>query len=318
MNQVSSSTAYYQTSNIDNAVNGRGDISSQIPVDSDLPAQTRILVTLFDSYTNSEATQLTHYAIAEKDKVFNINDGSSESTFPTDANIISPSLSAVGLTVNNESRIDVNIDDHIYTWQNIYSSSADYSVIDGSSEISGWTFNLAGDAGNGWLAQLYAPVKTSGTTIDIPALQTNTGINVSNAGCNGDYCLSVSSYVADDFQLQRTHLRSTTTNDSRNFYQTIFATPKTDQVLMDSSTGEELNPNSISDRLEVSLAQMDVNNNNAVELFMSDSINPQELISATPGQYYDVNGLISMPSEYKQRRLALMGSEVQIYKNGTN
>ena len=85
-----------------------------------------------------------------------------------------------------------------------------------------------------------------------------------------------------------------------------------------SSTDEVLNIDNNNDRLEVSLAQLDMESEAQVKQFFAHNINPQVLISSAIPNYNDVNGLLSMASDDKLRRIEIMGSEVQFYQQGVN
>ncbi|OLQ86184.1 hypothetical protein BIY21_18395 [Vibrio ponticus] len=317
VDQVSGSTQYYQTSYIDNAVDGH-NIAAKIPVKSPLPAQEKVLVTLFNSYAANQATDLTHYAIMNGSSVYNVADTGTISGNPTDQNILTPTLDALTLgTLSNtaSSRIDANIGSHIYTWQPIYALDQEYSVIDGNSDIKKWSLNLTISDNNNWAGKVFAPVETNGTTIAAPTL-TALATNISSSCTIGDFCVSSASFDDSEVDLQRTHIRSQTTNSSRSFYQTILASAKNEQVLMQSSS-ERLAPTT-GDRVEISLAKVDQISQAKVEHFLSWSINPEELVSSSPANFNDVNGFISMPSDDKERRIAIMGSELQMYRSSVN
>ena len=98
---------------------------------------------------------------------------------------------------------------------------------------------------------------------------------------------------------------------------TIFAAPNKDQVLM-NSTEETLNIDNNHDRLEVSLAQLDTESEVQVKQFFAHNIDPQVLISTSNPDFHDLNGLLSMASDDKSRRIEIMGSEVQFYQQGVN
>lgn len=317
VDQVDVNTSYYQSSYIDNSVNGN-TIASGIKVNSDVPASHNVLVTLFDTYSGGENRDLSHYAVMDASYVYDSSQGSgSQSGLPTDENIVKPVFTATGLTLNYASKIDVEIDNEIHTWQPIYESGQVYGVIDGSSVIDNWSFDIEAstDAASGsWNAKIYDSVDSAGTTVVLPTLNALTA-SITSAGCTG-YCLSADGYAVSEYQIQRTHLRSSN-NNNRNFYQTIFAAPNKGQVLM-NSTDEVLNIDNNNDRLEVSLAQLDTESEAQVKQFFAHNIDPQVLISSAIPNYNDVNGLLSMASDDKLRRIEIMGSEVQFYQQGVN
>ncbi|MFI3276587.1 flagellar sheath protein A [Vibrio sp.] len=317
VDQVANNTSYYQSSYIDNSINGK-TIASGITVNSDIPASNNVLVTLFESYDGTEARDLSHYVVMDASYVYDSSQGSgSKSGAPTDENIVKQMLTANGLTLSNTSKIDVEIDNEIHTWQPIYESGQVYAVIEGSSTIDNWSFDIEAStdvASGGWNAKIYDSVDSTGTTVSLPTLNTLTA-SITNTGCTG-YCLSADGYTESEYQIQRTHLRSSNYNN-RNFYQTIFAVPNKNQVLM-NSTDEVLNIDNNNDRLEVSLAQLDTENKSQLKQFFAHNIDPQVLISSTIPNYKDVNGLLSMASDDKLRRIEIMGSEVQFYQQGVN
>lgn len=317
VDQVANNTSYYQSSYIDNSTNGK-TIASGITVNSDIPASNNVLVTLFESYDGIEARDLSHYVVMDASYVYDSSQGSgSKSGAPTDENIVKQTFTANGLTLSNTSKIDVEIDNEIHTWQPIYESGQDYGVIDGSSVIDKWSFDIEAStdvATGSWNAKIYDSVDSTGTTVALPTLSALTA-TITSTGCTG-YCLSADGYEVSEYQIQRTHLRSSNGNN-RNFYQTIFAAPNKDQMLM-SSTDEVLNIDNNNDRLEVSLAQLDMESEAQVKQFFAHNINPQVLISSAIPNYNDVNGLLSMASDDKLRRIEIMGSEVQFYQQGVN
>ncbi|ANU37648.1 hypothetical protein [Vibrio scophthalmi] len=317
VDQISPSTKYYQTSYVDNAVDGR-NISAKIPVKSGIPAQDKILVTLFDSYTSNEATNLTHYTVMAGNSVYDSTTSGIISGSPSETNLLKPTFDALALgalSTTQSSQIDVKIDDDIYTWQRIYQLNQQYSVIDGPSSIESWSFNLAVNAVHDWSGQVWAPVETYGTTISAPTLNAFTA-NINSRCTSGNHCVLATGFDDSEVQLQRTHIRSHTNNDSRSFYQTIFSTPRSEQVLMESSS-EILAPNP-ADKVEISIAKLDPNANKQVNQFLAWGIDLQSLVSASTPSFHDVNGLISMPSDDKERRISIMGSELQMYRNGVN
>ncbi|RXJ74558.1 flagellar sheath protein A [Veronia nyctiphanis] len=273
VDQVDANTRYYQSSYIDNSTNGK-TVGAGIPVNSELPSSNNVLVTLFDAYSGGETRDLSRYVVMDSSYVYNSAQGNgSKSGVPTDQNLLKFGFTATGLTLNSGSKIDVEIDNEIYTWQPIYESGQTYSVVDGSSDIDKWSFDIEAttdtNSGN-WSAKIYAPVDKNGTSVVLPTLNPFTA-SITTSGCSADYCLSADGYSASDFQLQRTHLRSSN-NNTRNFYQTIFASPNKDQVLM-KSTDEVLNIDNSKDRLEVSLAQLDTRKASQVKQFFAHNIN---------------------------------------------
>lgn len=317
VDQVSSNTKYYQTSYIDNAVNGH-NISSKIPVETSIPAQDKILVTLFDSYLSNEATDLTHYTVMMGNSVYDSSTSGIVSGSPSENNLLKPTFNALALgtlSTTESSQIDVNIDDKIYTWQPIYQLNQQYSVIDGSSSIENWSFNLAVNANHGWTGQVWAPVETHGTAISAPTLNAFSA-SIDSSCTSGSHCVSTTGFDDSELQLQRTHIRSHTNNASRSFYQTIFSVPHSEQVLMESSS-ETLAP-SATDKVEISVAKLEPSSDKQIKQFLAWGIAPHSLISVTTPDFHDVNGLISMPSDDKERRISIMGNELHMYRNGVN
>ncbi|MBW3696581.1 hypothetical protein EK599_12825 [Vibrio sp. T187] len=321
------STAWYHSSYSANNENG-GANATGVPVSAPASPSDSVLVTLFNTYSSGQATDLTHYSIMDSGYLYNAGGSNPLSGIPTDTNLTTDYTLNMGVfdfSSATASRIEVNINDGLYTWQPIYGTGQAYKTRDtnGISGIDGWSFNFSGttDVGSGaWGATIYAAVENENdTTVVIPAALTTFDASIVSSGCSSlsDSCLSASGYSASDFNIQRTHLRSSTSG-GKNFYQTIYATPNAEQPIMESSSSIVANIDNNNDRLEVSLGSLTELNETTIKLFMSENFVPQGVIDPTLDSFENLNGLVSMPSDHLTRRLALMGTDYMFLQNGVH
>jgi|GEM_PF-3429270 len=318
--QVSTSTEYYQTSYIDAATSGK-QVGTGVGVKSELPAQDKVLVTLFDSYNglSGQKKELTHYQLADKSMVYDVNGSSSQSVNPTNQGVIRPGLTINGVTLdnNNANRIDVAYASEVYEWQPIYQTSANYSYVTDQAPFSSWSFFLNGEVDvSNWKYHAMLPAKGNALNIVAPSLTAFNSTVESSCASGSDFCLSSSGFTASDFDVQRTHLRANTTNSSRVFYQTIYSAPSAEVPLMKSST-ETLLPDSNNNRMEVSLAKLTASEN-AVKYFMGKSIDVQLLTGNSTRNYFDVNGPVTQKTSAINRYIALMGESLTVVSAGKN
>ncbi|USD66235.1 hypothetical protein [Vibrio sp. SCSIO 43136] len=320
--QVSSSTARYQTSYIDSSVSG-GTVGLKVPVRSELPAQDSVLVTLFDDYTSNEAKTLTHYGVADSSFVYNTNNTSTNSVIPTNRGVVPQGITFSGLTLNSAlaNRVDVAYKSEVYEWQPIFQTSSDYSFVTDQDPFSSWTFLLNGTS-NSWNYHAMRVADGNAKTFSAPSVTAlNATIDSNTCATGADYCVDSSGFTASDFSAQRTHIRSNTSNNSRVFYQTIYSEPGSEVALMKSSdASESLDPNSNTNRIEVSLAKVSssASQTDSLAYFMEQSIDVQQLIGSTVPNFYDANGPVTQKTPQKQRYISLMGQDVEVLSAGVN
>jgi len=316
--QVSVTTEQYRSNYIDRASVGSA-VGQKVKVLSALPAQQQVLVTLFDDYGNNEAKNLTHYQLAAASFVYNSDDTSSQSVSPTNRGIVQPGLTVtdINLDTNTNNSLDVSYGNNLYEWQPIYQTSNNYSFITDQDPFSQWSFNLNGVTANSlWTYHRVASVDGNTKQITPPTLTSLNATVESNCALGGSFCLSSSGYTASDFNVQRSHIRSNTSNNARLFYQTIYSVPSNEVVLMNSSE-ETLVPDSNSNRIEVSLGKATISDA-ALKYFMNESVNVQNLVTSSLPNFVDANGPVTQQTSIKTRYLGLMGQDITTIKSGLN
>lgn len=304
-------TGFYQTSYIDTAVSGNTS-SANIPVLAPTGGTKKALVTAYSTYnsTNQQRTGLTHYAFVDGQNIY--DPANPPSPIPTNMlksdDLINLSFTTSGLAVNDtNSSIQTVISNDIYQWQPIYEGSGDtsaYAYINGTSDISSWALSLNGTLSNSWTANYLMSIDENAITLDIPTVNDFSTTTISS-GTN--FALNSSTFNTSDFNIQRTHLRATTNNNSRAFYQTIFAAPNNSQVFMKSSV-EELNVTN-NPSVEASLGKLNVVNAANVNYFMQQSIDAVDIINGSGNtNFKDVNGVMALPSQEKSSYLNMMSN----------
>ncbi len=317
--QTSEDTSYYQSSYVDMAVDGRR-IASDIPVVAPLQATNKVLITAFDTYESGEYSDLKHFVFADASSVYDVTNPPSSLVNNTllDVDYSDVNLSVTGITLNDEGgSVNLGFSKELYLWQPIYPSTTTLSFTSSNIVTNGWTAQLSGIVDSGdWHYSSLNTYDGSDINIDAPYVDSFSSTFVTSSCNDAKYCLSAAGYTGSHYGMQRTHIRSQTPNSS-NFYQTIFAKPDNNQVLMESSE-EELAPNSSSDRVEVSMASLDSENSYSVMYFIENNHNIQNVVNSSAPAFTDVNGSVSTATEIKNRRLKLLSENVTILENSIN
>ncbi|HGY9584101.1 flagellar sheath protein A [Vibrio harveyi] len=317
--QSSSSTQFYQSSFIDAQVDGH-QVASNIPVVAPLKTDEKVLITAFDSLSSNQHGDLKYFVLAEGSAIYDVTNPptSVPTIFMKPVSRSDVNLTVSGIALNNNSSVEVGLNNEIYQWQPIYNSTDSLSYTDSDLSASGWTAELEGVITSGnWNYYSLNAYDGSDLNIDAPVVSNFDSSIVSSSCSLGNFCLSAVGFNSGDFDIQRTHLRSTTSNGNRNFYQTIFAKPNSNQVFMESSE-EVLVPNNSVDRLEVSTASLDSLKSAPIMYFLSNSLDIQSVVTTSVLDFSDVNGLVSTASDLKKRKLGLMAENVTIIENGKN
>ncbi len=316
--QVSVSTERYRSNYVDRASVG-SSVGQKVKVLSEIPAKQKVLITLFDNYANNQAKNLTHYQLAAGSFVYSANDTSNQSVSPTNRGIVQPGLTITDITLdaNKTNSLDVSHGNNLYQWQPVYQTSSNYSFITDQDPFSKWSLNLNGTTANSlWTYHQIASVDGSTKQITPPTLTNFSATIESSCASGGAFCLSSTGYTSSDFNVQRSHIRSNTSNNARLFYQTIYSAPSNEVVLMNSSE-ETLVPDSNTNRIEVSLGKATISDE-ALKYFMSESVNVQSLVSSSLPNFVDANGVVTQQTSMKMRYLSLMGQDVTTIKAGLN
>ncbi|WP_199460342.1 flagellar sheath protein A [Vibrio owensii] len=317
--QSSASTSYYQSSFINSAVAGH-EVASNIPVRAPLKTNEKVLVTAFDSYSSGKPGDLKYFVFADGSSIYDISNPPSSvpSIFMETADRSDVNFNVSGISINSDSSIVVGFNSELYQWQPIFDSTSLLSYTSSNLSANGWSVELSGSVDSGdWKYHSLNPYDGNDIAIDAPIVSSFGSSSISSSCDSASYCLSGNGFGPEDYDIQRTHLRSTTTNSSRNFYQTIFAKPDRNQVMMESSE-EVLMPDNSRDRLEVSIASLDPSDSNSVMYFLENSLDIQSVITTSVPDFADVNGSVSNASDIKKRWLKLMSENVTIVENGKN
>ncbi len=317
--QRSSSTDYYQSSYIDMAVDGH-DIASNIPVKAPLQATNKVLITAFDTYESGEYSDLKYFVFADASSVFDVTNPPSSLVNNTllDVDYSDVNLSVTGITLNDDgSSVNLGFSKQLYLWQPIYPSTTTLSFSSSNISANGWTVELSGIVDSGdWHYSSLNTFDGSDINIDAPYVDSFASTSVTSSCNNAKFCLSAAGYTGSHYDMQRTHIRSKTDSNS-NFYQTIFANPNNNQVLMESSE-ELLSPDSSTDRMEVSIASLDTTDSNSIMYFIENNLDIQNVVTTSAPEFSDVNGSVSTASDVKNRKLKLMAKNVTILENSVN
>ncbi len=308
---------YVQSSYIDKSFTwGEVSYPNKIPVKAPIPATEKILLTQFDSYSSSEAVDLNLYAFVDGDFAHNEPSHPENKTAELKSDdLVKPGLSFTDLTLNGVSEVEVSHNNHLYVWQPIYSTSTNFSYIDGKGPFSEWAMNINGttDVGS-WSYKAMLPVNSTAKNIAPPAMTSFTA-DVTDLNCSGSYCVESEGYAPSGFHIQRIHVRSKT-SDGSNYYQTIIGTPRKVQVLMESK--HSVLSYASGDHIEIGLGELSDTRTEMIQSFMLNYIDVQNLASGNVSNHFDVNGPILHPNIEKSRKIALMGKERIILTNDVN
>ncbi|EDP59049.1 hypothetical protein [Vibrio sp. AND4] len=317
--QNSSATKFYQSSYVDAQVDGHS-VASNIPVAAPLNTTKKVLITAFDSLSSGQYGDLNYFVLADGSAIYDVNNppASAPTIFMNPVSRNDVNLTVNGITLNNNSAVEVGLHNEIYQWQPIYNSTNSLSYTNSNLSASGWTAELGGTTTSGnWNYSSLHSYDGSDLNIYAPFVS-NFDSSMVLANCSlGKICLNAVGFNTDDFDIQRTHIRSSTNNGNRNFYQSIFAKPNSNQVFMESSE-EVLVPNNSVDRLEVSAAALDSLKSDSIMYFLNNSFDIQSVVTASVSDFSDVNGLVSTASDVKKRKLRLLKENVVIIENGKN
>ncbi|ACJ28109.1 hypothetical protein swp_1321 [Shewanella piezotolerans WP3] len=300
-------------------------ISSHIPVKSELPAQKQVLVTAYEDDADSKASIMSHYGMIQPGYIYDSNNPGSIIARPlTNENLIyQPWSSQDNLSVDRDSAIYMVYGDNSYLWQSIFNSNHEFALVDGNSDMQHWSAYFTGvDADYDWQYHSYIALDGANSVVvnTLPAMYdfSDMGITTNcSSETSADLCIDTSSYSSGDFDLQRTQVRSTTTVGGRNFYQSIYAAPNAQQVLMNSSV-VTMAPD-VANRIEVGLTKSD-NQPQALNYMMAESINIQTAAKDSPivPEYTDTNGAILTISEKSAAHQAILATNSTMVSNSKN
>ncbi|WOT06110.1 hypothetical protein [Shewanella youngdeokensis] len=314
---------YYQSSYGTN-VDGHS-ISANIPVQAELPASKSVLVTAFANDAEDQPTTITHYGLIDSDYIYDTNSSDVIVSRPlTNENLITQTwTTASNLTIAEESAIYMVANSNTYLWQQLFATNEEVALVDGSSEMQHWSAYFTGLESNyNWQYHSYIALDGANSIIDntLPTLYDFNDVTVLNScssETSADYCIDTASFSTNEFDLQRTQVRSTTTVGGRNFYQSIYAVPNAQQVLM-NSTVVTLDPDT-SDRIEIGLTASD-SPSQALEYMMAQSLNVQTAAedSILVPEQSDTNGSIVSIADKSAMHQALLSTNSMMISNSIN
>ncbi|MCL1048805.1 hypothetical protein L2755_04060 [Shewanella abyssi] len=314
---------YYQSSyGLD--VDGHS-ISSHIPVKSELPAKKQVLVTAYENDTEGNATIMSYYGLIQSGYIYDSNsDGSIVARPLTNENLINQAwTTANNLSIDRNSAVYMVNSENTYLWQSIFNSNQEFALVDGSSNMQQWSAYFTGtDNDYDWRYHTFIALDGSNSVVEnaLPAMYDFDDISIdTNCGSetSADFCIDTSSFSSNDFDLQRTQVRSTTTVGGRNFYQSIYAVPNAQQVLMNSSA-VTMAPES-ANRIEIGLTASD-NLPQALRYMMAESVNIQTAAKDSPlvPNYSDTNGSILTIAEKSAAHQAILSTNSTMVSNSKN
>lgn len=316
--QSSVDTSYYQSSYIDSRVTGH-ELSANIPVKAPLNGTKSVLVTAFDALASNpqEYKELKHFTFVPSNSIY-------DSTNPP------PSLPSVsmemvdidglniipnGFSIDNTSNVELAYENEVYQWQPLYDNATTLSYTSSNLSANSWGVKANGTSTNGmWDVNTLTPFAGVDLNLSIPSVNDFSSTAV-DSSCVADFCVSSVGFTPNDFDLQRTHVRGVTSLNY-DFYQTIFAPADTSQALMESSvvTFQQVS----TDRIEVGVAKLDLENSNSVSWFMEKNINLQSIVDIDLANFTDVNGSISLPTPVKNRNISLLSESIVALENSVN
>lgn len=313
-----SGTTHYQTSASSNKT-AVGTSGIDLQVVSGLPALESKLVTAY-SLTGSKLRNLTHYGILSSSDVY-------DKTMPpspkpirelTSKDVVKYSLTNSNVVLSDDSRVNVVLDNEIYSWQPINDQVTDFSYVATESRLSNWAAEIFGKTTTDWSYVGMYPVSAESITISAPTVTDFTGTSI--ATCSGWYCVSSSSYIATDFSYQRTAIR-TKTDENKNFYQSIYSLPSNNQVILESAS-EVVSPAlNTTDVVEIGLMQVSAKKNTDAEYaayLMKNSLDMQDNVNVGNESFSDFNGRVVLPTAALKEDISLMSSRYSFVTDKNN
>ncbi|WP_220718683.1 hypothetical protein [Agarivorans litoreus] len=313
-----SGISYYQTSYSANAVSGR-NIASHIPVLSPLPASRDTLVTAFYDSDNGQHTNLAYYGFLAPSFVYD-SDNYDEIVAASLSNqdlMLMYWQSANNLDLDEGSAILAIHNNQSYQWQTLYQDVDTFSIVPSLHQVSHWLGLFSGTSNDSfWQFESVIAIDETDSSLNLtlPELSPITSVDI-NQACSAErgeakHCIdNADSFSADDFAVQRSQIKALT-HTNRAFYQSIYATPKALQPLLESSAVEL----SIQDLESLELALIDADlTNTQQDYFMAKYLNT--IAIAETGQikpFSDANGLVITPDDYENIYLEMLKSSATV------
>ncbi|MDO6684519.1 MULTISPECIES: hypothetical protein [unclassified Agarivorans] len=317
-----SGVSYYQTSYSADLVSGH-DLSAHIPVRSPLPAVKDTLVTAFYSSQNGQHTDLAYFGFLEPSYVYDTDENN---------DIVAASLSnadlepmywqvASNLAVDDGSSVLAIHNNNSYQWQTLYKDVDQFTIAPNYDQVSHWVGLFSGTTNDSnWQFNSVMAINADNAALDLELAELNSIDNldlIENCSVelsHANHCIdNANSFNSSDFALQRSQVRLRSHNNSRTFYQSIYAAPKAQQALMQSSA-LELATSQI-DSIEIALIDSELSADQQ-DYFMANFIDSRSIAeTGTVTQYSDANGLILNPTEYEDLYLEMLKDSATIVQN---
>lgn len=310
------SSAYYQSSYVDSAVDGQTS-SSHVPVLAPIDGDLPVLITAFSDYTSELPNLLTHFSMVPATEIYDVNDSSSSPSLAWMTEVSdTPSLSITGIDVDSSSQVALAYGDELYQWQPIDSTTTQLAYEGDNLSDTTWAIELLGTTTTGqWQLTYQAPFSADDVAIEAPDVTTFSA--TLDSSCGATYCVTSSGFTSSDYQIQRTQVRGLSTSNSRDFYQTIFAEPSSSQVLM-SSSSQDLSYDSTTP-MEISLGQISTSSADEVKAFLEHSVDIQSaVVDEGLNDFEDWNGVVSLYSTEKAREIRNMSDTLIRVENQAN
>ncbi|KJR39709.1 hypothetical protein BOO91_09290 [Vibrio navarrensis] len=306
--------AFFMTSSSESNTKG-GTQPVGLSVHSGIPSVEKKLVTAFSQYSNSEANNLTQYAIVPVNAVYDVTNPPTNPpvSILSDNHIVSTGFTATDLNLSN-SGVEVVLSGGVYQWQPLFDSSITYSIAKSEVDLSSWSFRLNGttpDISGSWI---YTAQKVAdGNDVNISYPNVHDFSTTTIGACGNSYCVNSVGYSPSDFQVQRTAIRSKTDAD-RDFFQTVYSIPSRSQVIL-KSPSEQIVPKA-TDRVEIQVVDSNASLRDKAKFTMALGMNLQNL--GTDTTFKDFNGVVMLPSEQLKYKKLMMSQNYQALSNKVN
>lgn len=237
---------YFQTSSSKSQVTGGDRSKGDIPVHAELPAKERKLATSFSDYDASTGKYngFVSYAVFDKAYIYDVSDSSvvpspvlMDDTKHTPFDFIADS----NISFQSGS-VSVVLDNKVYSWQEIFeqdSGVTNSAFVESDANLKYWSLSATGlssESTGTWDLGLIRTLSGQDVYFEQPTYLSDFSSSIVKESCRqGNLCLDAYGFYAEDWNIQRTHVRSVT-RTGKSAFQTIYALPDVEQPLMDSST----------------------------------------------------------------------------------
>ncbi|GAL10100.1 hypothetical protein JCM19233_1077 [Vibrio astriarenae] len=138
--------------------------------------------------------------------------------------------------------VSVVLDNKVYSWQEIFeqdSGVTNSAFVESDANLKYWSLSATGlssESTGTWDLGLIRTLSGQDVYFEQPTYLSDFSSSIVKESCRqGNLCLDAYGFYAEDWNIQRTHVRSVT-RTGKSAFQTIYALPDVEQPLMDSST----------------------------------------------------------------------------------